>query len=242
MRTFSKGRALIRAAFVFCAVLSLFGVGVALFHPDSPLPTHWHPFQPLVVDAPVTPLTAWKLDQAARDPDQCLSALSGASDMQRLSDKVVDENCGIAPRVEMSFVGSSRLGTLETSCPTALRLAMWEKHGVQAAAEHYLPSDVTRIRHAGSYSCRKIRNSSGTSNRWSTHAKAMAVDITGFDLADGSRIRLINDWEGTGPTQTFLRAVRDSACVWFRLTLSPEYNALHADHFHLQATGWGTCR
>lgn len=232
----------VRAAFVFVSVLSVFAIGAGLFHPDSPVPNEWHPLRPLEVAAPVTPLTAWKLDNAARDPKACLAAMSDASDMRHLSDRLVDDNCGISPRVEISRVGNSRLGSIETACPTALRLAMWEEHGVQPAAEFYLNSKVTRIRHAGSYSCRKIRTSSGGANRWSTHAKAMAIDITGFDLADGSKIRLIDDWDGTQDEQTFLRAVRDSACVWFRLTLSPDYNALHADHFHLQSTGWGTCR
>jgi len=137
--------------------------------------------------------------------------------MRQLSDKVVDQNCGISPRLEVSRVGGSQIGSIETACPTALRLAMWEEHGIQPAAQFYLDTEVTRLRHAGSYSCRKIRNSSGGSDRWSTHARAMAIDITGFDLADGSRIRLINDWNGSQAEQTFLRA-------------------------HLQSTGWGTCR
>ena len=213
-----------------------------MFHPDSPVPDHWHPLRPLDVAAPVTPLTSWKLDRAARDPEMCLAAMQSASDVRLLSDKVDDENCGISPRLEISRVGASRIGPIETACPTALRLAMWEEHGVQSAAQFYLDTEVTRLRHAGSYSCRKIRTSAGGSNRWSTHARAMAIDITGFDLADGSRINLIADWDGSDAERTFLRAVRDSACVWFRLTLSPDYNVLHADHFHLQSTGWGTCR
>jgi len=232
----------IRGAFVFVSVLAFFAIGVGLFHPESPVPNEWHPFRPLDVAAPVTPLTAWKLDRAARYPAMCLAAMQEASDMRQLSDKVVDQNCGISPRLEVSRVGGSQIGSIETACPTALRLAMWEEHGIQPAAQFYLDTEVTRLRHAGSYSCRKIRNSSGGSDRWSTHARAMAIDITGFDLADGSRIRLINGWNGSQAEQTFLRAVRDSACVWFRLTLSPDYNALHADHFHLQSTGWGTCR
>jgi hypothetical protein len=37
-------------------------------------------------------------------------------------------------------------------------------------------------------------------------------------------------------------AVRDSACVWFKTALGPEFNDLHKDHFHLQSRGFGTCR
>jgi len=76
----------------------------------------------------------------------------------------------------------------------------------------------------------------------STHATADAIDISGFDLADGTRVRLRADWGGVGAKSAFLRAVRDGACDWFDLTLSPDYNILHADHFHLQSRGWGLCR
>ena len=76
----------------------------------------------------------------------------------------------------------------------------------------------------------------------STHATADAIDIAGFDLVDGTRIRLRTDWQEDGPKADFLRAVRDGACDLFDLTLSPDYNQLHADHFHLQSRGWGLCR
>lgn len=211
-------------------------------HPESPLPDRWNPFRPLVVSDPVTPFTSWKLDQAASDPQQCLAILGQTSSMQVLPDKIVDGNCGIAPRVSLRSVDQTQISEIETSCATALRLAMWNTHGVQPAAEFYLGQKVVRLRHSGSYNCRRMRTSSSGSSNWSSHAQAMAIDISGFDLADGSKLRLINDWDRAGDTRLFMRAVRDSACQWFRLTLSPDYNALHADHFHLQATGWGACR
>ena len=46
----------------------------------------------------------------------------------------------------------------------------------------------------------------------------------------------------TGDAAAFLQAARDGACDWFSLTLSPDYNSLHEDHFHLQSRGWGLCR
>ena len=119
---------------------------------------------------------------------------------------------------------------------------MWEQHGIQPAAQDILGTQVSVVHQVGSYNCRQIRTTQGASNRWSTHATADAIDITGFELADGRRIRLIDDWDGSEPVSEFLRAIRDSACSWFATTLGPEYNSLHADHFHLQARGWGTCR
>ncbi len=105
---------------------------------------------------------------------------------------------------------------------------MWAAHG--------LGEDVVGIDHIGSYSCRVMRTSRGAGERMSTHATAEAVDVVAIRLADGRRLSLIDDWGEE------LQGVRDSACDWFRVVLSPDYNALHRDHFHLQNRGWGLCR
>ncbi|MDA9208085.1 extensin family protein [Octadecabacter sp.] len=233
---------------VFSTVVSLSLIGgiaigaVAVLHPESPLPPEWNPNTPLVVDAPVSVLTSWKLRRALNDPAQCLSVLEVASRMSALDPFEETEHCHVRNRVSISGVGQARLDAIDTSCATALRLAMWEHHGIQPAAQELLGTDVSIIRQVGSYNCRPIRTTQGASERWSTHSTADAIDISGFDLADGRRIRLIDDWEGEDATAAFLHAVRDSACTWFATTLGPDYNSLHADHFHLQARGWGTCR
>lgn len=230
------------------AVFSLGIVGaitsgiLALFHPDTPLPTQWNPTVPLVANDPVTPLTAWKLRRTLNDPDACRAVLSEVAQMSVLDALVASESCHVRNRVSISSVGGAQIDTIETSCATALRLALWEEHGVQPAARDILGTQARVIRQVGSYNCRRIRTAQGTTNRWSTHATADAIDITGFDLADGRRIRLIADWDDGTEESAFLRAVRDSACTWFATTLGPDYNSLHADHFHLQARGWGTCR
>ena len=216
--------------------------GLALFHPDTPLPDGWNPTVPFAVSDPVTPLTSWKMRAALGDPDQCVATLQAAGRVRAMSPLEATENCHIRNRVSLSAVGDTAIDPIETSCATALRLAMWEQHGVQPAAREHLGSDVTVIRQIGSYNCRQIRTTSGNSARWSTHATGDAIDITGFDLVNGARIRLISDWNGDPANADFLRDVRDAACTWFATTLSPDFNSLHADHFHLQARGWGTCR
>lgn len=230
------------------AILSLTIVGavigaiLALFHPETPLPTEWNPIAPLAVSDPVTPLTSWKLRAAVNDPVQCLAALQPVARVSLMTPLDATEECHIRNRVSLAGVGGSRIDALETSCAIALRLAMWERHGLQPAAQDILGTEATIIRQIGSYNCRPIRTTRGNSNRWSTHATADAIDITGFDFADGRRIRLISDWEGDDAEARFLHAARDSACTWFATTLGPDYNSLHADHFHLQARGWGACR
>lgn len=215
---------------------------LALFHPDTPLPDAWNPTVPLAVADPLTPLTTWKMRAALSDPLQCVATLQTAGSATPLEPFEVSENCHVRNRVSLSAVGSARIDPIDTSCATALRTAMWERHGVQPAARAIMGTEVSVIRQIGSYNCRPIRTTSGNANRWSTHSTADAIDITGFDFANGDRVRLISDWDGTPEKAEFLRAVRDSACTWFATTLSPDFNSLHADHFHLQARGWGTCR
>ena len=52
------------------------------------------------------------------------------------------------------------------------------------------------------------------------------------------------DWSGgTADQKRFLRIVHDSACKRFGTVLSPDYNAAHTDHFHLEAgRPGGFCR
>jgi hypothetical protein len=124
----------------------------------------------------------------------------------------------------------------------AARLYLWEVHSLQPAARRHLGSTVARIAHYDSYACRPIRTMAGPSGRMSQHATANAVDISGFTLADGRRITLTADWDRAGPEAVFLRAARDGLCDWFNMVLSPDYNRLHADHFHADMGTWPGCR
>lgn len=235
--------ALIRGLAAFCfAGLLAFGSYQTLVHPDTPLPPAWNPTQPLVISDPVTPLTGWKLNRAASSFEQCLETLDGFAAVQQQEPREDSDQCFIRDRVALRGIGAARLEPVETRCAIALRTAMWERHSLQPAAAEFLGTSVQRIDHIGSYNCRALRTSAGPSTRMSTHATADAIDIAGFGLADGSQVRLIDDWDPPGPKADFLRAVRDGACTWFSLTLSPDYNRLHADHFHLQSRGWGLCR
>ena len=133
---------------------------------------------------------------------------------------------------------------LVTSCPVAAALHLWEKRVVQFAALRHFNSRVVAIEHFGSYSCRRLYGRS--QGEFSEHATADAVDIAGFRLADGTRIRVMGDWSGDGRRAAFLHQVRDGACRLFSTVLSPDYNAAHRDHLHLDqaergAMGWRAC-
>ncbi len=229
------------AALLFAGALG-YGGYQSVMHPDSPLPDAWNPAQPLQISDPITPITGWKLNRAVANIDQCAATLAGHASWQLMSDLEDSDQCHIRGRINLRSVGQASLADVETRCALALRMAMWERHSLQVAAQSILGTQVTGIDHFGSYSCRRMRTTSGSGGRWSTHATANAIDIAGFRFADGRGTRLLQDWGRGGAMDDFLKAARAGACDWFNLTLSPDYNALHADHFHLQSTGWGLCR
>ena len=97
-----------------------------------------------------------------------------------------------------------------------------------------------QIDHYGVYACRGVNGQA--SARPSAHSRAAAIDIAGVQLRDGRRISIARDWTGDGPEARFLRRIRDDACQVFGTTLSPDYNAAHHDHLHLEPGERAFCR
>ncbi|MGB0497339.1 MAG: extensin family protein [Rubricella sp.] len=228
-------------SFLLTATLIL-GVAVPLllYAANTPLPRAWNPVKPLHITDPVTPVTGWKLSRASRNGEVCLAALdTGAVTFEPMEDFEASEVCHIRDRVRLSSVGPTALDPVETRCQTALRLALWEEHGLRPLAEDLLGAPLARLDHFSSYSCRPIRTPGGNSDRMSTHARAESIDISGVTLPGGERIPLTSGWEER--PELFV-GMRDSACDWFGVVLGPDYNRLHADHFHFQNGGWGLCR
>ena len=125
------------------------------------------------------------------------------------------------------------------TCPLANSFAGWARYGVDRAARQMLGSPLQRIETMGSYSCRNV---AGTSRR-SAHSKGEAIDVAAFVLADGRRISVKGGWAANDRReQEFLRVVHRSACKRFGTVLGPEYNAAHADHFHLEYGDSKFCR
>ncbi len=213
------------------------------------------PWTDLDLGQPVGLFTGRKLAALGDDFPACRAALDKAGvRFTALPPRREDDQCGYADAVRFVPGGSRRIGfaprDLGVACPVAAALAVWEWEAVQPAARRHFGQRVAEIEHFGSYNCRRMYNREGAS--WSEHATANAVDISAFRLADGTRITVAGDWavpKGTrmGSRARFLREVRDTACGVFATVLSPDYNAAHHDHFHLDqadrgAMGWRTCR
>ncbi|PIB26651.1 hypothetical protein BFP76_12235 [Amylibacter kogurei] len=214
-----------------------------IYLPNSPLPDEWNPVSPFDPMAKHTRFTDYKLRRALKNPAQCSTLLAQLDvNFRNMNDRIDEQNCHIKNRVELREVGQSSIAPMETKCEIALRLALWERHALQSAAFEHLGQSVARVEHFSSYSCRPIRTTNGQRRRMSEHASANAVDIAGFVLADGQKVSVLSDWDDQSNKAIFLRSIRDGACDWFNVTLSPDYNALHKDHFHFDQGRWNSCR
>ncbi|WP_298165240.1 extensin family protein [Novosphingobium sp.] len=188
---------------------------------------------------PVRTATTWN-PPAAPDSRMCLANLSQKyANFTPLPDQYYGAGCSAVGAVRIASLRSdggmlqiSNLGPV--TCPLANTLSGWARFGVDRAARAILGSPLARIETMGSYACRTV---AGTS-RLSAHASANAVDVSGFVLADGRRITVLRDWNSENPQiRAFIATIRTSACKRFGTVLSPEYNAAHRDHFHLEVGG-----
>ncbi len=208
------------------------------------------PWTPLDLGQPIGLSTGRKLTALTEDFPQCRALLDRAGvHYTVLPPRKGEGRCGYSDGIRLTNDGARRIAFspagLGVACPVAAALSVWEWDVVQPAAQKHFGTRVASIDHFGSYSCRRIYGrDAGT---WSEHSTADAVDIAGFRLTDGTRITVARDWKGDAEKAAFLREVRDGACTLFATTLSPEYNAAHADHLHLDqanhgAMGWRACR
>lgn len=183
--------------------------------------------------------------QTPRDTQQCYADLSRAGiRFSPLPDRDFGGGCVVLGAVQLLDIGTPIGGLKSIRCPAARALAGWVTYGVRPAARQILGSDVVRIESYGTYSCRGIvGGGAGSAGRVSQHGLANAVDIGAFVLADGRRISLERDWNGTdGAARDFLRILHKSACKRFTTTLGPDYNAAHYNHFHFDMGGRPFCR
>ena len=197
-----------------------------------------NPFSPLSLDNPQQWFVDFKLAALRNDVQLCRTVLNPRHvDTVPVSDKPLRDGCGWSNSVAVSRVGAAKMPVSPLTCEMTAATALWVIQDVQPLARATLGSGVAGIHTVGTYSCRNIAGR----DRRSQHAKANAIDISGFKLEDGRTVSVHNDWNGTGAKAKFLKSVYQGACRYFRVTLGPDSNAAHADHFHLDRSGFRGC-
>lgn len=207
--------------------LVLFGKAFLADHPEH------DPWAPLLLTDPPGWATAAKLAKLRADPALCRAFLGRSAISATPLPPTGSGQCRRDDRQILSSAASADVLLAprgpQATCAVDAGLALWLRQGVQPAARTIFNSRVVRIEHFGTSSCRRIGNGEG----WSEHATGNAIDISAFVLADGRRIAVRTGWTGSGDAAAFLHTIRDTACRSYATVLSPDYNAAHADHLHL---------
>ena len=160
-----------------------------------------------------------------------------------LPDRDSGGGCQVIGALQLLDIGVPVTNIKAMRCGLARSFTGWVEHAVAPAARQMLGSDLVRIESMGSYACRAVVGAPGAGGRLSGHASANAIDVSGFVLKDGRRITLQQGWNGAdADTREFLRVIRASACKRFGTVLSPDYNAAHYNHLHLEDDRAGFCR
>jgi hypothetical protein len=237
---------------VLAALVALTGCGRLL--PDGPAPSANQGPRPspvqsypgdTVIDRPIDAGTFGRLQRATADIETCTAVLGAARvTFSPTPDRVNSPTCGLtqAGVLGPDYGTRARMSpnAPTTTCALAAAISVWRRQSVEPAAREILGVGVDQIDHMGVYACRPVNSQAG--NRPSAHSRAAALDFAGVRLSDGRRITVTRDWNTTTPEGRFLHRIRDDACKVFGTTLSPDYNALHYDHLHLEAEAGRFCR
>lgn len=201
---------------------------------------------PLRIEEPLSGATRGRLLHTTADPAQCRAWLQSAGvAFTPMADRSEGEFCQVRNAGALRDPGppTIRLSPARPmmTCELAAAVALWRRQSLEPAAREIFGAGVAQVDHLGVYACRRVNNAA--EGRYSAHASAAAIDIAGVRLTNGRRISVQNDWvRGGTPEAAFLRRIRDDACRIFGAALSPDYNAQHHDHLHLEAGGGRMCR
>ena len=203
------------------------------------LPARHNPFAPIDLTARPGVATPVQLARLKGDREACFTALDQARVLYTpLDDALRGEKCGLFDALMLDRTLTPYSATLQMTCAQTAAAYMWERHVVRPAAVEIFDTPVARIETYGSFSCRNIAGS----RRLSQHAFGNALDVSGFRLEDGRVIDVEAHWGKRGKEGKFLKRAHEGACDIFSVTLGPEYNAAHADHFHMDMGTGGICR
>jgi hypothetical protein len=146
--------------------------------------------------------------------------------------------CAVDTPVRVSAAGITWNRPGVVSCAFALELDAFVREEVQPLALARFGQEVRRLRHFGTYACRR---EAGNGSRWSVHASGRAIDLAGFELADGTLITVERDWYGGDAKSSFLHTLARRACGRFSVVLTPDSDRDHRNHIHLDSGPWKLC-
>ncbi len=147
-----------------------------------------------------------------------------------------DDACGIPKPVKLAGIKIGKVtvrfpSPVTLSCGFAQTLAEWLKKDVLPAADKSFGSTELLLGSGPGYQCRRRNNR--PEGKLSEHALGKALDISYFQLSDGSKVSVEEDWPEKTANGRFLKQIHTSACKRFSTVLGPDADPNHKSHFHL---------
>jgi hypothetical protein len=236
---------------LLAAVAPVLIAQAALAQPKPPLPPRRptetpSPTQPSL-QQPETPVPVPKADTPpAQAADICLADLKAAGfDVEAAEPpQVSNELCRIDTPVRLKAVPvptkhETVIRLTEQpilACRFAGPLGRWIGELVAPLVTGIKGTELKAVRTGPGFECRN-RNRAA-SGKLSAHAEGLAIDIAGFELANGSTLK-IKPEAGATPDLA-LAALRTAACGWFTTILGPGTDEAHQDHLHLDIQKHGS--
>jgi hypothetical protein len=230
---------------LFCASLLLILHGI-----DKTVPPQHLPWKPLETSSPLGAATKIQLMRLSLSSSEtCMMLARDTEEFQSIpalpkeepSTMVGGNICGW--KIARLVYGQDKIvlspGEANMQCPLSIATYLWTREIDKIAKERY-GEGLAKIHHMGTYSCR--RQNGNNSGKWSEHAYANAWDIAGFELENGHLVTVLKHWDTVDKDAAFLRDIRSAACKIFNVTLSPDFNAAHRDHFHVDMGPAKSCR
>lgn len=141
----------------------------------------------------------WSEQEVIAALQQCVRDLAPISAEIEIDQPLRKGQCGAAAPVDLRRIGPAPgprtivfKPAVTINCKMVVALHTWVETVLQPKAEAMFGSPVTRIIGSSGYSCRNRYGLPDT--RLSEHAKANAVDIGGFVLANGRKIEVLTGW------------------------------------------------
>ncbi len=196
------------------------------------------PPAPVAVPAPSPMLKMWPNRDAIQSA--CLNDLEAmGAQFELIAQAEVGRNgCTLENGVKLLRMKAELSRPVEITCPLALRLMEFERDILRPDALQIFGKELRRINHAGGFVCKRM---TGNGARTSEHGHGRAIDIWGFALMDETRVSVDQHWRDRGPFGTYLRQVARKACDYFQVVLSPNSDAAHAKHLHVDIGPWKRC-
>jgi hypothetical protein len=148
---------------------------------------------------------SWTEAEITAAKAECAKLTKGLSVQMRYVAPIRQGQCGTAQPVEVSSIGSGQKVTLVPpaimNCRMVAMLTRWLDTSVQPKAKAMLGRPIVRLTNASAYVCRNRYNAKD--QKLSEHAKANALDVSGFVTSEGREIAVVTFW---GPTMAEIEA------------------------------------